>query len=301
MNIAILSRHPSIYSTKRLLEAAKARGHEARIINHLHCYMNITSEEPTVHYRDEVLDDFDAIVPRVGASVTFYGTAVVRQFETMGVYSLNGSLAISRSRDKLRAMQILSKRGVGLPSTGFAHSMKRSKELIKLIGGAPLVVKLLEGTQGRGVVLAETSKAAQSVIEAFKGLNANLLVQEFIKEAGGSDIRCIVLGDKVVAAMKRQGAEGEFRSNVHLGGKVTPVKISPEERAAAVKASRALGLKFAGVDLLRSTRGPLVMEVNSSPGLQGIESATKKDIASLVIQFLEKNYEPGKKRKRVES
>ncbi len=293
MKIVILSRNPKLYSHRRLVEAGEARGHEVRVINTLHCYMNIASSKPEVHYRGgEVLQGIDAVIPRIGASITFYGTAVVRQFEMMGVYSLNESMAISRSRDKLRSLQLLARKGVNLPVTGFAHSPSETGHLIELVGGAPLVVKLLEGTQGIGVVLAETHKAAESVINAFKGLDANILVQEFIKEAGGMDIRCLVVGDKVVGAMKRQAKEGEFRSNLHCGGKASAIKITPEERALAVRATKILGLNVAGVDIVRSERGPMVLEVNSSPGLEGIETVTRKDIAGMIIEFIEKNAKP---------
>ena len=256
--------------------------------------MNITSMRPSIHYKGEAVTGVDAIIPRIGASVSFYGTAVVRQFEMMGKFALNESVAISRSRDKLRSLQLLSRKGLGLPITGFAHSAENTKDLIDMVGGAPLVIKLLEGTQGVGVVLAETSKAAESVIEAFRGLDANILAQEFIKEAGGSDIRCFVIGDKVVAAMKRQGAEGEFRSNLHRGGSASIVKITPEERSTAARAAKVMGLNVAGVDLLRSNHGPVVMEVNSSPGLEGIETATGKDIAGMIVEFIEKRVGTGK-------
>ncbi len=298
MKIAILSRNPRLYSTRRLLEAGEARGHEVQVINHLRCYMNITSSSPGIHYQGEALTGFEAVVPRIGASVTFYGTAVLRQFEMMGVYPLNESVAISRSRDKLRAMQLLARDGIGLPVTGFAHSPDDTTDLIKMVGGAPLVVKLLEGTQGVGVVLADTGKAAESVVDAFRELDANILVQEFIREANGEDIRCLVVGDKVVAAMLRRAKEGEFRSNLHRGGSASLTKISPEERATAVRAARVLGLNVAGVDILRSRRGPLVMEVNPSPGLEGIERTTGKDIAGMIIEFIERNGRPGKTRTR---
>jgi ribosomal protein S6--L-glutamate ligase len=260
--------------------------------------MNITSMRPSIHYKGEAVTDVDAIIPRIGASVSFYGTAVVRQFEMMGVYSVNESMAITRSRDKLRALQLLSRRGIGLPVTGFANSPDDTEDLLEFVGGAPVVIKLLEGTQGVGVVLGETRKAAESVIEAFRGLNANFMVQEFIKEAGGSDIRCFVIGDKVVAAMKRTGKEGEFRSNLHRGGSAELVRITPEERSTAVRSAKIMGLNVAGVDLLRSNHGPVVMEVNSSPGLEGIEEATGKDVAGLVMQFIEKNARPGRTRTR---
>ncbi len=289
MKIGILSRNPRLYSTKRLVEAAEERGHEVEVLDYVRCYMNITSKRPSIFIGDTELNDFDAVIPRIGASQTFFGTAVVRQFEMMNTYSVNESVAISRSRDKLRSLQLLSRKGVGLPVTAFAHDTKATGSLIKLCGGSPVVIKLLEGTQGVGVVLAETQKAAESVIEAFRGLNANILVQQFVKEAGGADIRCFVVGGKVVAAMKRQGAEGEFRSNLHRGGNATLCKITPAERATAVQAARIMGLNVAGVDLLRANSGPVVMEVNSSPGLQGIEEATKKDVAGSIISMIEKN------------
>jgi len=298
MKIAVLSRNTKLYSTSRLVEAATELGHEIRVFDPLLCYMTIATQRPTIHYKGEELKGFDAIIPRIGASITFYGTAVVRQFEMMGVYSVNESVAISRSRDKLRSLQLLARKGIGLPVTGFAHSTKYTKDLIKLAGGAPLVIKLLEGTQGIGVVLAETGKAAESVIEAFRGLKENILVQEFIKEAKGSDIRCFVVGDKVVAAMKRQGAEGEFRSNLHRGGNASIAKLTPEERSTAVRAARIMGLNVAGVDLLRSNHGPVVMEVNSSPGLRGIEEATGKDVAGMIIKFIAKQAKPGNTRTR---
>lgn len=289
MKIAILARNPNLYSHKRLMEAGESRGHEMRMINTLCCYINVSSPRPEVHYRGGEILHFDAIIPRIGASITFYGAAVVRQFEMMGVYSLNRSLGISRSRDKLRSLQLLARKGINLPITGFAHSPSDTEDLIKMVGGAPLIIKLLEGTQGIGVVLAETHRTAESVINAFKGVNANILVQEYIKEAQGSDIRCFVIGDKVVAAMKRQAKEGEFRSNIHQGGKATVIKITPEERAMAVKAAKIMGLNVAGVDIIRSKRGSMVLEVNSSPGLEGIEEATNKDIAVKIIEFIEKN------------
>lgn len=299
MKIAILSQESSLYSTKRLKEAGVAQGHEMRVINYLRCYMNITSHKPMVFYDGKPLENFDAIIPRIGASRTFYGTAVVRQFEVMGVFSTNESQAISRSRDKLRCLQILAREGIGLPVTGFAHATEDIDGLIESVGGAPVVIKLLEGTQGIGVVLAETQKAAKSVIEAFRGLDANILVQEFIQEAGGADIRCFVVGGKVIAAMKRQGAEGEFRSNLHRGGTAEQVKLTPEERSTAVRAAKAMGLRVAGVDLLRSNHGPVIMEVNSSPGLEGIERATGVDVAGKIIDFIAKNAESGKTRDRI--
>ena len=296
MKIALLSRNPKLYSTSRLVEAAIEKGHEIQVIDILKCYMNITSNKPGLHYDGDNLTGFDAVIPRIGASVTFYGTAVLRQFEMMGVYPINESVAITRSRDKLRSLQLLARKGIGLPITGFANSPDDIPDLIKMVGGAPLVIKLLEGTQGIGVVLAETKKAAESVIEAFMGLNANIMVQEYIKEAGGADIRCLVIGKKVVAAMKRQAQEGEFRSNLHRGGSASLVKITPEERKTAVRAASIMGLNVAGVDILRSENGPLVMEVNSSPGLRGIEEATGKDVAGMIIDEIQKNAKPHKTR-----
>lgn len=288
MKIAILSRNKNLYSTKRLVDAAEARGHEVSVVDVLRCYMNITSIKPTVHYRGKVLEGFDAVIPRIGASVTFYGTAVLRQFEMMNVFPLNESVAVTRSRDKLRSAQLLARKGIGMPVTGFAHNPDDIQDLLKEVGGAPLVIKLLEGTQGIGVVLAETQKAAESVLQAFMGLKANIMVQEFIKEAGGSDIRCFVVGGKVVAAMKRQGPEGEFRSNLHRGGSASLVRMTPEERSTAVRAAKIMGLEVCGVDLLRSHHGPVVMEVNSSPGLEGIESASGKDVAGIIVRYMEK-------------
>jgi len=294
MRIAILSRGPELYSTRRLKEAGEALGHTVDIIDTLHCYMDITSSKPTVRYNGEELPKYDAVIPRIGASITFYGTSVVRQFEMMGTFVINESVAISRSRDKLRSLQLLSRKGIGLPRTGFASKPDKVDDLIKNVGGAPVVIKLLEGTQGIGVVLAETKKAAESIIEAFMGLKANILVQEFIKEAGGADIRCFVVGDKVIAAMKRQGADGEFRSNLHRGGSAQLIKLTPAERKTAVNAAKAMGLNMCGVDILQSNNGPVVMEVNSSPGLEGIENATGKDVAKVVIEFIEKNAKPNK-------
>ncbi len=294
MKIGILSRNRKLYSTTRLVQAAQKRGHQVRVINHLRCYMNIASFKPSIQYDGKQLEGFDAIIPRIGASVTFYGTAVVRQFEMMGTFSLNESVAISRSRDKLRSLQLLSRKGIGLPVTGFAHSPDDTEDLLNLVGGAPVVVKLLEGTQGKGVVLAETRNAAESVVEAFRGLNANFLVQEFVKEARGSDIRCFVIGEKVVASMMRQAEEGEFRSNLHRGGTAKLIKISPEERSTAVRSAKIMGLNVAGVDILRSNHGPVVVEVNSSPGLEGIEAATGKDVAGMIIDYIERHAKSGK-------
>ena len=298
MRIAVLSRNPKLYSTKRLQEAGVALGHQVDIIDTMHCYMDITSSRPSVRYKGEPLPMYDAVIPRIGASVTFYGTSVVRQFEMMGTFSINESVAISRSRDKLRSLQLLSRKGIGMPRTGFANHPDRIDDLIKNVGGAPVVIKLLEGTQGIGVVLAETQKAAESIIEAFMGLKADILVQEYIKEAGGADIRCLVVGGKVIAAMKRQGAAGEFRSNLHRGGAASVVRLSPAERKTAVDAAKTMGLNMCGVDLLRSSHGPMVMEVNSSPGLQGIEAATGKDVAGMIIEFITKNAQPHKTKTR---
>lgn len=294
MNLLMMARNPNLYSHKRLVEAAEARGHDIRIVDTLKCYMNIAAHRPEVRYRGEALKNIDAIIPRIGASITFYGLAVLRQFEMMGMYPLNESVSIGRSRDKLRSTQILARRGIGLPVTAFAHQTSQAEELIDSVGGAPCVIKLLEGTQGIGVVLGETKAAAKSMIEAFGGLNANILVQEFIKEAGGSDIRAFVIGGKVIAAMQRTGAEGDFRSNIHRGGSATTIRITPEERSTAVRAAKALGLNVCGVDMLRANHGPVVMEVNSSPGLEGIEGATGKDIAGMIIEFIEKNAQPNK-------
>jgi ribosomal protein S6--L-glutamate ligase len=297
MKIVLLSRNRRLYSSRRIIEAAEESGHEIIVIDVLRAYMNVVAHKPTIHYRGEVLEGFDAVIPRIGASVTAYGLAVLRQFEMMGVVALNESVAIGRSRDKLRSLQLLSRRGIGMPLTGYANKPDDIKDVIKMVGGAPLVVKLLQGTQGIGVVLAETQKAAESVIEGFMGIKADILVQEFIKEAGGSDIRCFVIDGKVVAAMKRQAPKGEFRSNLHRGGSSSLIKITPEERSTAVRAARIMGLNVAGVDLLRSNHGPVVMEVNSSPGLEGIEGATGKNIAGMIIANLEK-LQPGKTRTR---
>ncbi len=298
MKIALLSRNSSLYSTSRLKEAAEERGHEVRVLDYLRCVIDVTSHRPAVWYGGKKLEDLDAIIPRIGASHTFYGTAVVRQFEMMQVYEVNESQGIQRSRDKLRSLQLLAAEGVGLPVTSFAHSTKDIDGLIDLVGGAPLVVKLLEGTQGMGVVLAETRKASESVIGAFRQLDANVIVQEFIKEAGGSDLRAFVVGNRVVAAMERTAAPGEFRSNVHRGGTASKVRLTPEERATAKRAARILGLNVAGVDLMRSNHGPVVLEVNSSPGLEGIEGATGIDVAGKVVEFIEKSSGGGRQRTR---
>jgi ribosomal protein S6--L-glutamate ligase len=274
------------------------RGHQVRVIDPLKCYMDISTDRPSMHYRGEELRGLDAVIPRIGASVTFYGASVVRQFEMMHVFSLNESTAITRSRDKLRSLQLLARAGIGMPVTGFAHATQYTDDLIDLVGGAPLIIKLLEGTQGVGVVLAETRKAAESVIEAFRGLDVHILVQEFIAESRGTDLRCFVIGDRVVASMTRTGKEGEFRSNIHRGGQGQKVRITPEERALAVRASKTLGLNVAGVDMLRSNHGPVIMEVNSSPGLEGIERTTGIDIGTQIIEFIEKRHRdvhPGKR------
>lgn len=299
MKIAILSRRPGLYSTKRLVEAAHARGHETRVIDTMRCYMNITSTQPSIHYKGEEISNFDAVIPRVGASVTFYGAAVVRQFEMMGVFCVNDSIAITRARDKLRCLQLLSKRGIGLPITGFAHSPDEIKDLIKMVGGPPLVVKILEGTQGIGVILVETAKAARSVLEAFLGLKVNIMVQEYIKEAGGADIRCFVVGGKVIAAMKRQArSPEEFRSNLHRGGIASAVDVTPEESSMAVRAANIMGLNVAGVDIVRSNRGPLIIEINASPGLEGIENATGVDVAGNIIEFIETDIHDSQSKQR---
>ena len=298
MHIAILSRNPNLYSTRRLKEAGEEMGHQVDVIDTAHCYMDITSSKPAVRYQGKALPNYDAVIPRIGASLTFYGTAVVRQFEMMGTFSINESVAISRSRDKLRSLQLLSRKGIGLPRTGFARHPDKISDLLKNVGGAPVVIKLLEGTQGIGVVLADTEKAAESIIEAFMGLKANILVQEYIKEAGGADIRCLVTGDKVVAAMKRQAAPGEFRSNLHRGGSAELVRLSPAERKTAIDAAKTMGLSMCGVDILRSSNGPVVMEVNSAPGLEGIETATGKNVAKMVFEYIAKNAKPNKNKTR---
>ncbi len=290
MKIAVLSTTKSLYSTRRLVEAAETRGHECVVIDHSKCYVGIQQGKPSIHYKGHDVSDIDAVIPRIGASVTFYGSAIVRQFEVMGVISANPSQAITRSRDKLRCMQILSGSGIGMPITGFARNTRDVDDLIKMVGGPPLVIKLLEGTQGIGVVLAETKKAASSVIEAFYGLGNNILIQEYIKESRGTDIRAFVVDGKVVGAMKRTAKEGEFRSNLHRGGTAEVIKLNKAERETAIRASRELGLTVCGVDMLSSDRGPLILEVNSSPGLEGIEQATNKDIAGEIIAFLERQY-----------
>ena len=280
MNIVILSRNANLYSTERLIEEGEKRGHKMEVIDPLKCDIIIEKEKPTIYYKDRYLDYVDAIIPRIGASVTFYGCAVVRQFEEMSVFTIVTSDAIQRSRDKLRSLQRLSKAGIGMPKTVFTNYSRDVEEVIEHVGGTPVIIKLLEGTQGLGVVLAETKNAAESVLEAFNGLQARVIVQEFIKEAGGADLRALVVDGQVVGAMKRQGKEGEFRSNLHRGGTATLVKLTAQERRTAVNAAKIMGLNVCGVDLLRSNRGPLVMEVNSSPGLGGIEAATNKDVRS---------------------
>ncbi|MCI0920036.1 30S ribosomal protein S6--L-glutamate ligase [Sphingobacterium rhinopitheci] len=291
MKIVVLSTNKQLYSTQRLVESATQRGHECIVMDHTKCYVGIQQGKPSIHYKGQDITDIDAIIPRIGASVTFYGSAIVRQFEVMNVISANPSQAITRSRDKLRCMQILSGAGLGLPITGFARMTSDVDDLINMVGGAPLVIKLLEGTQGIGVVLAETKKAASSVIEAFYGLGNNILIQEYIKEAKGTDIRAFVVDGKVVGAMKRTAKEGEFRSNLHRGGTAEIVKLTRQQKETAIAAARAMGLTIAGVDMLPSSRGPLILEVNSSPGLEGIEKATNKDIAVEIIKYLEHQYE----------
>ncbi|MBY5921028.1 30S ribosomal protein S6--L-glutamate ligase [Ferrimonas balearica] len=298
MKIAILSRGERLYSTRRLVEAGEKRGHEMHVIDTLNCYMDIATTKPAIWYKGEKLEGFDAVIPRIGSSITNYGTAVIRQFEMMGVYCLTESIPLGRSRDKLRSLQLLSRKGIGMPNTGFAHHVDNTKDLIQMVGGAPLVVKLLQGTQGRGVVLAETFKAAESVIDAFRELGADFLVQEFIKEAGGSDVRCFVIGNKVVAAMERTAQKGDFRSNLHRGGSASLTRLTPTERKTAIAAAQTMGLRVSGVDILRSERGPLVMEVNSSPGLEGIETSTGKDVAGKIIEYIEANAKPESASKR---
>lgn len=294
MKIAMLARNPNLYSHVRLKEAAEARGHNLDILNTTRCNVNIASHRPTLTYDGATLSGFDAVIPRIGASITQYGLAVLRQFEMQGVWPLNESVAIGRSRDKLRSMQILAKHGIGLPLTAYANDPKAAEEIIKAVKGPPVVIKLLEGTQGIGVVLAETMSSAKSVIEAFRGANVNILVQEFIAEAGGTDIRALVVGGKVVGAMKRKGAPDDFRSNLHRGGSAEVVKITPTERSTAVSAARRMGLNVCGVDMLRSDHGPVVMEVNSSPGIEGIEKATGQDLATKIIECIELNAKAGK-------
>ncbi|SEA14540.1 30S ribosomal protein S6--L-glutamate ligase [Bizionia paragorgiae] len=290
MNIVILSRNPHLYSTKRLIEEGEKRGHKLEVIDPLRCDIIIEKERPRIYYKNRYLDYVDAVIPRIGASVTFYGCAVVRQFEMMGVFSTASSEAILRSRDKLKSLQILSKAGIGMPKTVFTNYSRDVEEVVAHVGGTPLIIKLLEGTQGLGVVLAETKNAAESVLEAFNGLQARVIVQEFIKEAKGADLRALVVDGQVVGAMKRQGKEGEFRSNLHRGGSANIITLSDAELAVAMKASKALKLPVCGVDMLQSARGPLLLEVNSTPGLEGIEIATEKNIAKNIISYIEKNH-----------
>ncbi|WP_226661207.1 30S ribosomal protein S6--L-glutamate ligase [Microbulbifer aggregans] len=297
MKICILSRNRKLYSTRRLIEAAEERGHEVRVVDALKCYMNITANDPNVYYQKNEGDveelRFDAVIPRIGASITSYGCAVLRQFEVANVYSINESIAITRSRDKLRAHQLLARKGIGQPVTSYAHSAKATNSIIESVGGAPLIVKLTQSTQGNGVLLAETKKAAEALINAFHGIGSDFLVQEFIKEAGGSDIRCFVVGGKVIAAMQRKAAKGEYRSNLHRGGTAEVIKLTPAERRLALNAAKVMGLDLAGVDILRSSHGPLVIEVNSSPGLEGIENATGIDVAGKIIEYIEKDSKLG--------
>ena len=291
LRIGLLASNPELYSNKRIIEAGEQRGHEMHFLNIKECYMKLDAANPEIHYRGGIiLNQFDAIIPRIRPSITFYGCALTRQFEALKVYCLNSSKAITQSRDKLYSLQLLLNHGVDIPTTGFANSPLDTDNLIKMVGGSPLIVKLLEGTQGKGVVLAETKKAAESVINAFKSLNANILVQEFIKEANGKDIRCFVIDGKVVAAIQREAMPGEFRANIHLGGTASVVKVTVEEKRIAIKAAKAMDLKVAGVDIIRSSKGPLLLEVNSSPGLEGIEGATNKDIAGEMIRAIEKNF-----------
>ncbi len=293
MKIAILATNPRLYSHQRLKEEGEAAGHVVNVINPLYCYMNVAASNPKVHYRGgEELPHYDAVIPRIGASTTFYGTAVLRHMETMGMYTVNESIAIARSRDKFRALQLLARKGIPMPLTSFAQSPDDTEDLVHMVGGAPLVIKLLEGTQGKGVILADSHQSAVSIINAFKEMHANILVQEFIEESRGMDIRCFVIGDKVIAAVKRLAKEGEFRANVHQGGKAIKVKLSPQERAIAISSAKTMGLRVAGVDIIRSNHGPLVLEINSSPGLEGIEKATGINIAGNIIKFIEKKAKP---------
>lgn len=294
MRLVMLARNPGLYSHIRLCEAARARGHSIDVVNTLHVHMNITSNLPVLRYNGRRLPVYDAVIPRIGASITHYGLAVLRQFEMQGVYPLNESVAIGRSRDKLRALQILAREGIGLPVTAFAHGPRKAEDVIKEVGGVPVVIKLLEGTQGMGVILAETEASAKSIVEAFSAANVNIMVQEFIREANGSDIRAFIVGGEVVAATQRIGKAGEFRANIHRGATAIKVELNDEERQAAQRAAAAVGLNVAGVDMVRSDRGPLVMEVNSSPGLEGIEGATGIDVAGLIVAFLEENASYGK-------
>ncbi|WP_034042037.1 30S ribosomal protein S6--L-glutamate ligase [Wocania ichthyoenteri] len=289
MNIVILSRNASLYSTKRLIDEAESRGHEVEVIDPLKCDIIIEREKPTIFYKDRYLDYVDAVIPRIGASITFYGCAVVRQFEEMGVFTIASSDSISRSRDKLRSLQRLSKAGIGMPKTVFTNYSRDVEEVVEHVGGTPVIIKLLEGTQGLGVVLAETKNAAESVLEAFNGLQARVIVQEYIKEAKGADLRALIVDGQVVGAMKRQGKEGEFRSNLHRGGSANIIKLDADELKVAMNAAKVLKLPVCGVDMLQSARGPLLLEVNSTPGLEGIETATGKNIARAIITFIERN------------
>ncbi len=298
MKIAMLARNPALYTHRRLVEVAEERGHQIDVINTTQCYVNITAHRPQVKYNGDLLTGYDAVIPRIGASITFYGLTVLRQFEMMGVWPLNESVAIGRSRDKLRSLQLLSRRGLGLPVTGFANSAKQAEEVIRMVNGPPVVIKLLEGTQGIGVVLGETMASAKSVFEAFRGAKVNILVQEFIKEADGADIRAFVIGKRVVGAIMRKGAADDFRSNLHRGGTAERIRITPEERSTAVRAAAVMGLNVAGVDFLRSNHGPVVMEVNSSPGLEGIENATGEDLAGQIITFIETHAKPARTQTR---
>lgn len=299
MKIAILATNAKLYSHRRLVIAGEAAGHHMTIINPLHCYMNVAASQPKVHYRGgEPLPYYDAVIPRIGVSNTFYGTAVLRHMETMGMYTLNESIAISRSRDKFRSLQLLARKGIPMPLTSFAQSPDDTEDLIRMVGGTPLVIKLLEGTQGKGVILADSHQSAVSMINAFKDMHVNILVQQFISESHGTDIRCLVVGDKVVAAIKRQAKEGEFRANVHQGGRALKVKLTSQERALAVAAMKTMGLKVAGVDMLRSNQGPLILEINSSPGLEAVEKTTEINIAGEIIRFIEKHAKPSGLNKR---
>lgn len=299
MRIAVLASNPALYSNRRLMEAGEERGHEMSFIAISNCYMDITARKPEIHYRGaEILERFDAVIPRVRPSMTFYGCAVLRQFELQGSYCLNGPISITRAQDKLRTLQMLcSDKHINIPKTGYANSPLDTKDLIKMVGGAPVVIKLLEGTQGKGVVLAETEKAAESVINAFKSLKANILVQEFIKESKGVDLRCFVIGGKVVATMERRAAKGEFRANIHLGGTGHKVQITDQERRMAIESAKIVGLKVCGVDMIRSKEGPKVLEVNASPGLEGVEATTEIDIAGLMIKHIEQNVSVSKPKK----
>jgi ribosomal protein S6--L-glutamate ligase len=298
MKLVMLARNPSLYSHKRIVEAARARGHAIDVINTLHLHMNITSSAPTLMHGGRVLPRYDAVIPRIGASITHYGLAVLRQFEVQGVFPLNESVAIGRSRDKLRALQLLAREGIGLPVTAFAHGPRRAEDVIKEVGGTPCVIKLLEGTQGRGVILAETAASAKSIVEAFSAANMNILVQEYVKEAAGTDIRALVVGGEAVASMQRTCRSGEFRANLHRGGKAEAVALTEDERRTAIRAAEVLGLNVAGVDMLRSSRGPLVIEVNSSPGIEGMEQASGADVAGAMIEFLEQRAKPGETKTR---